>query len=152
MSLHRLSKMGGAPLRAVAIAYAEEIKIIGKPKEYIKKADLEMNEYKHFVQIVGPNFLATDMERKLFNLRTGFLEQRDELKPETHVFTSSGLNWMLELIKIIKNRRKFSEMNNLAIIPASRCLKTIPKKNIKNMAGLPLIAWTINCIGFKKYK
>ena len=35
-------------------------------------------------------------------------------------------------------------MNNLAIIPARGGSKTIPKKNLKNMAGLPLIAWTIN--------
>ena len=35
-------------------------------------------------------------------------------------------------------------MNNLAIIPARGGSKTIPKKNLKNIAGVPLIAWTIN--------
>ena len=92
-------KISGAPVRAVAIAYAEEIKIIGKPKEYIKKADSGNERIQAFCPDCGTQLFATDMERKLFNLRTGFLEQRDELKPETHVFTSSGLNWMLELIK-----------------------------------------------------
>ena len=92
-------KISGAPLRAVAIAYAEEIKIIGKPKEYIKKADSGNERIQAFCPDCGTQLFATDMERKLFNLRTGFLEQRNELKPETHVFTSSGLNWMLELIK-----------------------------------------------------
>ena len=92
-------KMSGAPVRAVAIAPAEEIKITGKPKEYIKKADSGNKRIQAFCPDCGTQLFATDMERKLFNLRTGFLEQRNELKPETHVFTSSGLNWMLELIK-----------------------------------------------------
>ena len=92
-------KMSGAPVRAVAIAPAEEIKITGKPKEYIKKADSGNKRIQAFCPDCGTQLFATDMERKLFNLRTGFLEQRNELKPKTHVFTSSGLNWMLELIK-----------------------------------------------------
>jgi len=92
-------KMSGAPVRAVAIAPAEEIKITGKPREYIKKADSGNKRIQAFCPDCGTQLFATDMERKLFNLRTGFLEQRNELKPETHVFTSSGLNWMLELIK-----------------------------------------------------
>lgn len=92
-------KMSGAPVRAVAIAPTEEIKITGKPKEYIKKADSGNKRIQAFCPDCGTQLFATDMERKLFNLRTGFLEQRNELKPETHVFTSSGLNWMLELIK-----------------------------------------------------
>ena len=45
-------KMSGAPVRAVAIAPTEE-----SPKNILKKRILEINEYKHFVQIVGPNFL-----------------------------------------------------------------------------------------------
>ena len=92
-------KMSGAPVRAVAIAPAEEIKITGKPKEYIKKADSGNKRIQAFCPDCGTQLFATDMERRLFNLRTGFLEQRNELKPKTHVFTSSGLNWMLELIK-----------------------------------------------------
>ena len=92
-------KMSGAPVRAVAIAPAKEIKITGKPKEYIKKADSGNKRIQAFCPDCGTQLFATDIERKLFNLRTGFLEQRNELRPETHVFTSSGLNWMLELIK-----------------------------------------------------
>ena len=92
-------KMSGAPIRAVAIASAEEIKITGKPREYIKKADSGNKRIQAFCPDCGTQLFATDMERRLFNLRTGFLEQRNELKPKTHVFTSSGLNWMLELIK-----------------------------------------------------
>lgn len=34
-------------------------------------------------------------------------------------------------------------MNNLAIIPARGGSKTIPRKNIKNIGGIPLIGWTI---------
>lgn len=34
-------------------------------------------------------------------------------------------------------------MSNLAIIPARGGSKGIPKKNIKEIAGKPLIAWSI---------
>ena len=37
-------------------------------------------------------------------------------------------------------------MSNLAIIPARGGSKGIPKKNIKEIAGKPLIAWSIEQI------
>ena len=49
-------KMSGAPVRAVAIAPAEEIKITGKPREYIKKADSGNKRIQAFCPDCGPNF------------------------------------------------------------------------------------------------
>ena len=56
-------KMSGAPVRAVAIAPAEEIKITGKPKEYIKKADSGNKRIQAFCPDCGTQLFATDMEK-----------------------------------------------------------------------------------------
>ena len=92
-------QMSGAPLRAIAVATADKIKIKGFPKEYIKIGDSGNKRIQAFCPDCGTQLFATDLGKTLFNLRTGFLEQKNELKPKTHVFIGSGLNWMLELMK-----------------------------------------------------
>lgn len=42
-------------------------------------------------------------------------------------------------------------MKFLSVIPARGGSKSIPSKNIKNLAGKPLIAWTIECAKRSKY-
>ena len=91
-------KMSGAPLRAIAVAPAEKIKIKGIPKEYIKIGDSGNKRIQAFCSDCGTQLFATDMERRLYNLRTGFLEQKNELKPKTHVFTHSSMIWVKEII------------------------------------------------------
>ena len=92
-------KMSGAPFRAIAIASAESITINGNPKEYIKIGDSGNKRIQAFCENCGTQLFATDLERKLFNLRAGFLEQRDILEPKEHVFTKSSLQWINMLIK-----------------------------------------------------
>ncbi len=92
-------KMSGAPFRAIAIASAKSITINGTPKEYIKIGDSGNKRIQAFCENCGTQLFATDLERKLFNLRAGFLEQRDMLEPKEHVFTSSSLQWIKMLLK-----------------------------------------------------
>ena len=87
-------KMSGAPLRAIAVAPANRTKIKGQPKEYIKIGDSGNKRIQAFCPECGTQLFATDMERRFYNLRTGFLEQRDELKPKTHVFKNSSMRWI----------------------------------------------------------
>ena len=91
-------QMSGAPLRAIAVAPAEKIKIKGIPKEYIKIGDSGNKRIQAFCSNCGTQLFATDMKRRLYNLRTGFLEQKNELKPKTHVFTHSSMTWVKEII------------------------------------------------------
>ncbi len=91
-------KMSGAPLRAIAVGPAEKIKIKGIPKEYIKIGDSGNKRIQAFCSNCGTQLFATDMKRRLYNLRTGFLEQKNELKPKTHVFTHSSMTWVKEII------------------------------------------------------
>ena len=87
-------QMSGAPLRAIAMAPAHKIKIKGIPKEYIKIGDSGNKRIQAFCQDCGTQLFATDLGKTLFNLRTGFLEQKNELKPNTHVFTQSSMSWI----------------------------------------------------------
>tara|TARA_A100001015_G_C14930904_1_gene688408 strand:- start:850 stop:1239 length:390 start_codon:yes stop_codon:yes gene_type:complete len=87
-------QMSGAPLRAIAVAPADKIKIKGIPKEYIKIGDSGNKRIQAFCPECGSQLFATDMKKTLYNLRTGFLEQKNELKPKTHVFTQSSMSWI----------------------------------------------------------
>ena len=87
-------KMSGAPLRAIAVAPANKIKIKGIPKEYIKIGDSGNKRIQAFCPNCGTQLFATDMDKQLYNLRVGFLEQKDKLIPNTHVFTASSMNWV----------------------------------------------------------
>ena len=90
-------KMSGAPLRAIAVAPANRTKIKGQPKEYIKIGDSGNKRIQAFCPDCGTQLFATDMNKTLYNLRTGFLEQKNELKPKTHVFTHSSMTWVNEI-------------------------------------------------------
>ena len=87
-------KMSGAPLRAIAIAPAEKVTITGNPKEYVKIGDSGNKRIQAFCSDCGTQLFATDMEKTVYNLRTGFLEQRNDLKPKQHVFTQSSVPWL----------------------------------------------------------
>ena len=87
-------KMSGAPFRAIAVASAKSIKIEGSPKEYIKISDSGNRRIQAFCEKCGTQLFATDIDKTLFNLRTGFLEQKNELSPKKHVFTQSSVPWI----------------------------------------------------------
>ena len=87
-------QMSGAPLRAIAVAPADKIKITGIPKEYIKIGDSGNKRIQAFCPECGTQLFATDMKKTLYNLLTGFLEQKNDLIPKTHVFTQSSMSWI----------------------------------------------------------
>ena len=91
-------KMSGAPLRAIAVAAANKIKITGIPKEYIKIGDSGNRRIQAFCSECGTQLFATDMKKTLYNLRTGFLEQKNKLVPQTNVFTQSSMPWIVNKI------------------------------------------------------
>jgi hypothetical protein len=79
------------------VAPANRTKIKGQPKEYIKIGDSGNKRIQAFCPDCGTQLFATDMNKTLYNLRTGFLEQKNELKPKTHVFTHSSMTWVKEI-------------------------------------------------------
>ena len=87
-------KMSGAPMRAIAMAPSDKIEITGRPKEYIKIGDSGNKRIQAFCPYCGTQLFATDMGKTQYNLRTGFLEQKNELVPKAHVFTHSSMQWI----------------------------------------------------------
>ena len=87
-------QMSGAPLRAIAVAPAEKVKIKGIPKEYIKIGDSGNKRIQAFCSDCGTQLFATDLGKTVYNLRTGFLDQKNELSPKTQVFTHSAMPWI----------------------------------------------------------
>lgn len=87
-------KMSGAPLRVIAPALDSNVKIIGNPKEYIKIGESGNKRIQAFCGKCGTQLFATDLNKTVFNLRAGFLEQKNLLKPIQHVFTKSSVPWL----------------------------------------------------------
>ena len=77
--------MSGASLRAIAVAPAEIIKIKVIPKEYIKISDSGDQWIQALCSDCGTQLYATLLGKKLFNLRSGFLEQKNCLSSR-HTF------------------------------------------------------------------
>ncbi len=86
-------KFSGAPLRAIAVAPFDKISIEGTPKEYVKIGDSGNKRIQAFCSECGTQLFATDVEKKFFNIRTGLLDQRNDLIPNQHVFTTSSMTW-----------------------------------------------------------
>ncbi len=87
-------KFSGAPFRAIAVAPRGKFSIQGTPKEYIKIGDSGNKRIQAFCSDCGTQLFATNMEKTLFNIRTGFLDQKNDLKPNQHVFTTSSMTWI----------------------------------------------------------
>lgn len=87
----------GAPYRAVVICKAANFSVEGNPKEYVKIADSGNQKIQGFCDQCGTQLFATDFDKTVFNIRVGFLEQRDALRPRKHIFGSSSRDWINSL-------------------------------------------------------
>ena len=84
----------GAPYRAVVICKADNFSVEGSPKEYVKTADSGNKKIQGFCDQCGTHLFATDVDKTLFMIRVGFLDQRDVIKPRKHIFGSSSREWI----------------------------------------------------------
>ena len=89
----------GGPYRAVAICKAEDLIFDGVPQEYVKIADSGNKKIQGFCRNCGTQLFAADEKKTIFNIRVGWLDQRDIIKPKKHIFGSSARDW----IKSIEN-------------------------------------------------
>ena len=87
----------GAPFRAVAVASAENVEIKGEAKEYVKVADSGNKRIQAFCGDCGTQLYATDLEKTMFNIRAGFLEQHHQIVPKKHIFGSSTAAWLADI-------------------------------------------------------
>ena len=88
----------GAPFRAVAICPQAEFSMTGTPKEFVKIGDSGNKRIQAFCDICGTHLFATDTNKSMFNVRMGCIDQRDNLTPARHVFSSSAQSWVSEVL------------------------------------------------------
>lgn len=70
----------------------------GPPKIYVKTAESGRQRAQAFCGTCGTPIYSSDIEAPaLFNLRTGALAERAELKPSRQIWCRSALDWVGEL-------------------------------------------------------
>jgi len=70
----------------------------GAPKIYVKTAESGRQRAQGFCGACGtPIYAADTREPSVFNLRTGALAERGELKPARQIWCRSALNWAQDL-------------------------------------------------------
>lgn len=89
----------GAPFRPVIIIPAEDIEISGVVKEFQKIADSGNARLQGFCGDCGTQLYATDMDKSVFNVRTGCLNQKAVLEPKKHIFGKSTPSWLSDMDK-----------------------------------------------------
>jgi hypothetical protein len=81
------------PAKAAALRF-----IAGNPKIYVKVADSGRQRAQAFCPNCGTPIYAADVrEPQLFNLRTGTLAERSQLKPSRQIWCRSALDWVQDL-------------------------------------------------------
>ena len=90
-------QFSGAPFRPVVIASGDEVQLSGTPREYAKTADSGNVRLQGFCGDCGTQLYAVDQEKTMYNIRTGWLDQRDQLVPKMHIFGSSSPDWLTDI-------------------------------------------------------
>jgi hypothetical protein len=89
----------GTAYRVSVPARAENFRILnGEPKIYVKTAESGNPRAQAFCPTCGTPIYASDVKHpQLFNLRTGPLAERAELKPQRQIWCRSALDWVQDL-------------------------------------------------------
>ena len=98
--------LGGGPCRTGIRSEVEKITIEGDVTEYTKVAESGRKRVQGFCGVCGTSLYATDTDRKKFNIRLGFINQRDQLVPSKHIFGDSAASWL----KKIEQHQWFARM------------------------------------------
>ena len=84
----------GAPFRVVTKCKKSNFEITGLPKEFIKIGGSGKRRIQAFCHICGSHIYASDIEKTLFNIRVGLLNQRKILIPQKHIFSKCANDWI----------------------------------------------------------
>ena len=89
----------GTAYRVSVPAKAENFRILsGVPKIYVKTAESGNPRAQAFCATCGTPIYASDVKHPAsFNLRTGSLAERAQLKPQRQIWCRSALDWVQEL-------------------------------------------------------
>jgi hypothetical protein len=85
----------GAPFRAVVLVPAEDVSLIGEPKQYIKVATSGNRRAQAFCAECGTHLYATEADApKTMNIRLGCINERAQLPPAVQIWGKSAVPWL----------------------------------------------------------
>ena len=90
-------KLSGTAFRSVVISEPNGLTLTkGKAKEYIKIAESGNERAQGFCQNCGSALYATsvDKENRVYGIRAGCVEQRNELTPTCQIWGRSSVPWL----------------------------------------------------------
>ena len=87
----------GGPFRVIVNVYKENFLINGYPKEYTKIGDSGNKRIQAFCGKCSTAIYSTSTKRDKFSLRTGFLDQRENLIPKKHIYGCSSAKWLKDI-------------------------------------------------------
>lgn len=91
-------RLSGSPWRASVRARAEDVRLSGTPRVYVKTADSGTRRGQAFCPDCGsPLYAFTPDDPQVFNLRLGSVDQRAELPPQRQIWCDSALPWALDI-------------------------------------------------------
>ncbi len=88
--------LSGTAFRTIALVYAENLKISGVVKEYVKTAESGRKRAQGFCPECGSPIYATSAgdSPKHYNLRLGTANQRADLPPKFQLWCRSAQEWL----------------------------------------------------------
>ena len=90
----------GGPFRVIVQSNGEDFEITGGASEYIKtSADSGNHRIQGFCGTCGSSLYACDLNKNLFNIRAGCLENGSLFSPKVHIFGGSSPSWLKEIGK-----------------------------------------------------
>jgi hypothetical protein len=90
--------LSGAPLRAIAQAPIESLKLIGETKSYVKTAESGNKRAQVFCpECATPLYASAVDNPPTVTLRLGCLAERTQLTPGLQLWQQSALPWVSEL-------------------------------------------------------
>jgi hypothetical protein len=95
-------KITGSAFRVNVPAKKENFKILaGVPKTYVKTADSGAKRLQAFCEHCGTSIYATtEVDQKVFGLRVGALDQRQQLAPQKQIWCDSAMPWLGNIIAL----------------------------------------------------
>ena len=93
--------LSGAPFRAVLPTPADDVSLVGNPKQYVKVAASGNRRVPAFCGECGTQLYATEPDfPKTLNIRLGCVNEREQLSPSVQIWGNSAVPWLHSLSSV----------------------------------------------------
>jgi len=90
--------LSGSPFRSSVSVKKEDFKLTGQPKIYVKTAESGNKRAQAFCPECGTHvYAAAPVDPQVFNIRTGTIDQRSQLRPKRQIWCKSAQPWVMDL-------------------------------------------------------